>query len=242
MLYNKECFVDGKVELLEAKRIIAIIGSREITQAQHDLIVEFMDRETKLDPTVVYITGGATGADAACMFNAEMENLILSLPSIGQLYPREHESAYYTVIENGGLIISPNKGEFDKAAFHDRNSIIVDYATELYYVGDTPGTMSTVNKAKAKGIKVVNLIDTLTRKERKAKGLIESTGIDYSKGPDENGLRRDIVIRDGERKCYYAKNCGSCKMAHCVKDDEVEYRAYENQKYLFETNQLKRIG
>jgi hypothetical protein len=109
---------------------LAVIGSRNFTD--YDFFKEKLEYLTQnIEEDIVYVSGGAIGTDSLC-----------------KRYCKENK---YELIE-----FLPDYKQYGKAATHIRNSQIVEFSDALiaFFNGSSPGSKSTLEKAKKKGIKI----------------------------------------------------------------------------------------
>jgi predicted Rossmann fold nucleotide-binding protein DprA/Smf involved in DNA uptake len=109
---------------------LAVIGSRNFSN--YDFFKEKLEYLTQnIKEDIVYVSGGAIGTDSLCKRYCQENN--------------------YELIE-----FLPDYKQYSKAATHIRNSQIVEFSDALvaFFNGSSPGTKSTLEKAKKKGITI----------------------------------------------------------------------------------------
>jgi DNA processing protein len=147
MLY----FKGSDVRLLDAPRMLAVVGTRKITE-QGVAICESIVEGLK-PYEVVLVSGLAYGVD----ITAHRKACLLGVPNIGVLghglgsiYPAAHKSTAARMLENGGLLTEymHNEGP-DREHFPMRNRIISGLCDALLVVetGATGGSMISVEFA-----------------------------------------------------------------------------------------------
>jgi hypothetical protein len=110
---------------------LAVIGSRDFTE--YDFFKEKLEYLTQnIEEDIVYVSGG-------CKNSAD---------ELIKKYCKENN---YELIE-----FLPDYKQYGKAATHIRNSQIVEFSDALiaFFNGSSPGSKSTISKAKKKGLKV----------------------------------------------------------------------------------------
>ncbi len=132
MLY----FKGSSVSLLNAQRIVAIVGTRQPTDYGRMMCEELIEG---LAPYGVLIVSGlAYGIDIA----AHRKSVSLDLPNIGvlghglsNLYPADHRATAARMVENGGLLTEfTHKAGPDRENFPMRNRIIAGMCDALVVV------------------------------------------------------------------------------------------------------------
>lgn len=138
---------------LAAKRMISIVGTRNMTRQGEDFCRSFMEELASLDPVIV--SGFAYGVDICIQKTATA----LGLQTIGclahglnQIYPRVHERYCEAVERNGGFITefwSTSKPE--RINFLRRNRIIagMSEATVVIESGFKGGSLVTAELANS---------------------------------------------------------------------------------------------
>jgi DNA processing protein len=122
--------------LLNANRILAVIGTRSPTDYGRSMCDEFVENMTPYG--VVLVSGLAFGIDAAAHRKANslgIPNLGVLGHGLGTIYPREHEHLARKMMENGGLISEyPHHTGPLRDHFPMRNRIIAGMADAILVV------------------------------------------------------------------------------------------------------------
>ncbi|MDR2760806.1 MAG: DNA-processing protein DprA [Rickettsiales bacterium] len=140
----------GNIGLLDAKKPIAIIGSRNSSVNNYEFAKKTARELEEYGYTV--ISGMAKCIDAAAHAGALKTGTAAVLGSgVDYIYPEENTRLYYDIIKNGGLIVSEYKtgtrplSEF----FPQRNRIIAGLSKGVVVIcaGEHSGTKITVSIA-----------------------------------------------------------------------------------------------
>jgi len=144
-------FKGSNAKLLNAERILAIVGTRQPTEHGKAICEELV--EGLLQFNVLVVSGLAYGID----ITAHRKSSALGIPNIGALghglgsiYPSQHRSAALKMIENGGLISEYlHDAKPDREHFPMRNRIIAGMCDALLVVetAASGGSMITANLA-----------------------------------------------------------------------------------------------
>lgn len=207
----KKLFCRGNVEILNAKHLVAIVGSRRPT--------EYGLKETRkiaralASTGVVIISGLAMGIDAEAhkgALDAQGETIAVLGCAIDQIYPRMNEGLAQRIISGGGLVISEYKpgSETYKTNFVARNRIIaglsqitlvteaaeksgalitaylaLDYNREVFAL---PGNINRLNSMGTNGL-IKKGAACLTR----AEDILDWLGISYNQAVNHSQLSFD---------------------------------------------------
>ena len=138
---------------LNAKRMVAVVGTRHCTVYGQDLIRRFVADLQQACPTCVVVSGLAYGVDVHA-HRAALDN---ALPTVGvlahgldQLYPPRHLETAKRMVEQGGLLTEyMTETNADKVNFVKRNSIVAGMtdATILVESAETGGGLITARIA-----------------------------------------------------------------------------------------------
>jgi DNA processing protein len=144
-------FKGHDLELLNAERILAIVGTRQPTDHGKAICEELV--EGLLPFNVMVVSGLAYGID----ITAHRKSCALGIPNIGilghglgSIYPSQHRSTALKMMENGGLISEYiHEAKPDREHFPMRNRIIAGMCDALLVVetAASGGSMITANMA-----------------------------------------------------------------------------------------------
>lgn len=154
----KQLYVLGDEGLLN-KQSLAIVGSRDCTEYGHNQAIRFAKEIAK--ENVCIVSGMAIGIDSAAHIGAkgELGKTIAVLGSgFHHIFPEENEELFYSILENGGCIISEYAPEVEKNSKHfpERNRIVSGLADGVLIVEAMyrSGTSITARLAKEQNKKV----------------------------------------------------------------------------------------
>ena len=143
-------FSSGAIDL-KNRKVISIVGTRQITSYGIDFCRKFMEDLAPLDPVIV--SGFAYGVDIV----AHQLAIELNLQTIGvvahglnQIYPKTHKKYVAKVEENGGFMTEFwSSSNPDKENFVRRNRIVagMSEATIVIESADRGGSLITANMA-----------------------------------------------------------------------------------------------
>ncbi len=120
-----------------------------------------------------FISGMAIGWDLLCAEEViKLQSkypevrLIAAVPFAGQeaKYSPSDQQRYHNILNQATSIITISDSDFSNQAYHDRNDFLIANSTKLIaYHNDKPrsGTASTIRKATAQSIEVLNLYTTI---------------------------------------------------------------------------------
>lgn len=143
-------FTAGNINLKQ-KRIISIVGTRQVTSYGMDFCKKLMTDLAPLDPIIV--SGFAYGVDIVA-HQAAMENNLQTIGvlahGLNQIYPKNHKKHMSKMEQNGGFMTefwsnsSPERENFVK-----RNRIVagISEATIVIESADKGGSLITANLA-----------------------------------------------------------------------------------------------
>lgn len=144
-------FKGSQLDLLNADRIIAIVGTRQPTEHGKAICEELVEDLRAYN--VMIVSGLAYGID----ITAHRKSCALNIPNIGVLghglgsiYPSQHRSIALKMMENGGLISEyVHDAKPDREHFPMRNRIIAGMCDALLVVetAASGGSMITANLA-----------------------------------------------------------------------------------------------
>ena len=143
-------FKRGNINL-EGRKVISIVGTRQITSYGNAFISEFMEAIAPLDPVI--ISGFAYGVDIAAQ-RAAMENNLQTIGclahGLNQIYPKTHSKYVSQVEKNGGFFTEFwSASNPDRENFLKRNRIIagMSEATIVVESAEKGGSLVTADIA-----------------------------------------------------------------------------------------------
>ncbi|MCC6461248.1 MAG: DNA-protecting protein DprA [Saprospiraceae bacterium] len=132
MLY----FKGSATSLLSARRIVAVVGTRQPSEAGKAICEELVDGLR--DYEVVLVSGLAFGIDITAHRKATLAgipNIAVLGHGLGKIYPNQHRSMALKLIENGGLLSEyTHQTGPDREHFPMRNRIIAGLCDALLVV------------------------------------------------------------------------------------------------------------
>lgn len=143
-------FLKGSINL-KNKRILSVIGTRNLTKHGADFCERLLEDLKPYDPVIV--SGFAYGTDILAHLTAVSLNLqtIAVLPNgLKQIYPKEHEKYIDHICHNGGLMTEFWSSRYiDKENFVKRNRIVagISSATVIIESAEKGGSLITTNYA-----------------------------------------------------------------------------------------------
>ena len=153
----KHC-VDGPVLLfssgninLKNRKIISIVGTRQITSYGMDFCKKLIADLAPLDPIIV--SGFAYGVDIVAHQSAlehKLQTIGVVAHGLNQIYPKAHKKYVHRIEENGGFITEFwSSSNPDKENFVRRNRIVagISEATIVIESADKGGSLITANLA-----------------------------------------------------------------------------------------------
>lgn len=153
----KHC-VDGPVLLfssgninLKNRKIISIVGTRQITSYGMDFCKKLIADLAPLDPIIV--SGFAYGVDIVAHQSAlehKLQTIGVVAHGLNQIYPKAHKKYVHRIEENGGFITEFwSTSNPDKENFVRRNRIVagISEATIVIESADKGGSLITANLA-----------------------------------------------------------------------------------------------
>lgn len=144
-------FKGSSADLLGARRIVAIVGTRQPTEQGKALCEEIVEGLSAYN--VLIVSGMAFGVDITAHRKAsalDIPNIGVLGHGLGSIYPSQHRNTALRMIENGGLLteyVSDRKP--DRENFPMRNRIIAGMCDALVVVetAQTGGSMITADLA-----------------------------------------------------------------------------------------------
>lgn len=143
-------FYEGEIDL-ENKRILSVVGTRNMTRFGGEFCETFMDEIAPLDPVI--ISGMAFGVDI-CAQRAAMENGLQTIGclahGLNQIYPKQHAQYAQKIRSNGGFMTEFwSTSQPDRENFLRRNRIIagLSHATLVIESAERGGSLVTADLA-----------------------------------------------------------------------------------------------
>ncbi len=194
---------------LEGKRIISIVGTRNITSYGQAFCNEFMEAIAPLDPVIV--SGFAYGVDIAAQ-KAAMENELQTIGclahGLNQIYPKTHQKYAAKVEDNGGFFTEFwSSSNPDRENFLKRNRIIagLSEATIVVESAEKGGSLVTADIAHSYNRDVFALPGRATDsysagcnnliKQQKAHVLTSAADLVYMLGWKLEGEERKATVQ-----------------------------------------------
>lgn len=124
-------FYNGNIQL-KHKKILSIVGTRQITPYGQAFCEQFIENLTPLKHELVIVSGYAYGVDI-CAHKAAIKNNMQTIGCLAHgldiIYPASHKKYALQVMENGGFITDFwHNCNFDRKNFLRRNRIIAGLA------------------------------------------------------------------------------------------------------------------
>lgn len=143
-------FTGGNINL-QNKKIISIVGTRQITLHGTEFCRKLIEDLAPLDPVIV--SGFAYGVDIAAhqfAIDCKLQTIGVLAHGLNQVYPRTHKKYMAKMEENGGFITEFwSTSNPDKENFVRRNRIVagISEATIVIESADKGGSLITANLA-----------------------------------------------------------------------------------------------
>lgn len=143
-------FSSGKIDI-KNRRIISIVGTRQITSYGMEFCRKLIEDLAPLDPVIV--SGFAYGVDIAAhqlAMEYNLQTIGVVAHGLNQIYPKTHKKYVAKVEENGGFITEFwSTSNPDKENFVRRNRIVagMSEATIVIESADRGGSLITANMA-----------------------------------------------------------------------------------------------
>ncbi|MCD9574749.1 DNA-processing protein DprA [Flavobacterium soyae] len=143
-------FTGGNINL-QNKKIISIVGTRQITSHGTEFCRKLIEDLAPLDPVIV--SGFAYGVDIAAhqfAIDCKLQTIGVLAHGLNQVYPRTHKKYMAKMEENGGFITEFwSTSNPDKENFVRRNRIVagISEATIVIESADKGGSLITANLA-----------------------------------------------------------------------------------------------
>ena len=143
-------FTAGNIDL-KNKKVISIVGTRQITSYGTDFCRKLIEDIAPLDPIIV--SGFAYGVDIVAhqaAMDHKLQTIGVLAHGLNQIYPRTHKKYMAKMEENGGFITEFwSDANPDKEKFVRRNRIVAGMteATIVIESADKGGSLITANMA-----------------------------------------------------------------------------------------------
>lgn len=143
-------FTGGNINL-QNKKIISIVGTRQITSHGTEFCRKLIEDLAPLDPVIV--SGFAYGVDITAhqfAIDCKLQTIGVLAHGLNQVYPRTHKKYMAKMEENGGFITEFwSTSNPDKENFVRRNRIVagISEATIVIESADKGGSLITANLA-----------------------------------------------------------------------------------------------
>ncbi|KQW96216.1 DNA-processing protein DprA [Flavobacterium sp. Root420] len=143
-------FTSGNINL-KNKKLISIVGTRQITSYGMEFCKKFIEDLTPLDPVIV--SGFAYGVDIVAhqlAMDNNLQTIGVLAHGLNQIYPKTHKKYIARMEENGGFITEFwSSSNPDKEKFVRRNRIVAGMteATIVIESADKGGSLITANLA-----------------------------------------------------------------------------------------------
>lgn len=113
---------------LNAKHIVSIVGTRQITEYGKDVCRSFLKDLSEMVPDTLIVSGLAYGVDIHAQ-RAALENRMNTVGvlahGLDQIYPQAHRDSAIKMLSQGGLLTEyPSHTPIDKRNFVQRNRIV----------------------------------------------------------------------------------------------------------------------
>ena len=123
---------------LNARHIISMVGTRQITGYGKDLCHSFVRDLKRLCPDSLVVSGLAYGIDIQChraALEQGLETIGVLAHGLDQIYPRHHRETAKQMLSQGGLLTEYMSGTpIDKRNFVQRNRIVAGIADAVIVV------------------------------------------------------------------------------------------------------------
>jgi len=143
-------FTSGNINL-KSKKLISIVGTRQITSYGMEFCKKFIEDLAPLDPVIV--SGFAYGVDIVAhqlAMDNNLQTIGVLAHGLNQIYPKTHKKYIARMEENGGFITEFwSSSNPDKEKFVRRNRIVAGMteATIVIESADKGGSLITANLA-----------------------------------------------------------------------------------------------
>lgn len=170
--YPRTLYAKGNTKLLKSERLVAIVGTRNVSDLGVVKTKEVTEHFTSEGYGVV--SGLALGVDTIAIRTALIKGakVVAVLPCIDIIVPKSNYKLAGEIVDKEGLLLSEHRGKVKKYYFVQRNRIISGLADFVVVVesGASGGTVHTVKFALEQN-KDVYVFDDLTYERLKRKGF-----------------------------------------------------------------------
>jgi DNA processing protein len=142
-------YVEGDPALLNHPRLIAVVGTRRMSEYGRRVTELFVKELVKQD--YVIVSGLARGVDRVahetCLSNGGKTIAVLA-HGLSMTYPPEHKKLREVIVSHGGLLVSEHESDvgLTKQQLILRNRIVVGISTSIL-VAESPKSSGTQNTA-----------------------------------------------------------------------------------------------
>lgn len=185
IMYPPLCmYTHGNRDLLKCERILAVVGSRNMSKYGEEITNKLIGDLIELDPEIVIISGLAKGIDSVSMRAAIKKNgLIIGVSGAGieEIYPRSSSDIYEYCHTPNGLLLSeyPTNVSPDSSHFPMRNRLITGLCKSFLVIeGDEKsGTSISVSYATEQGKNILAVPRNITDSKSLTNKLIKDGAI-----------------------------------------------------------------
>lgn len=230
----------GNTNLLNHKKIVAIVGSRDCSEYGRKYARIFASELAKKD--ICIISGLALGIDTAAHFGASNEigkTIAVLGGGLNDIYPKENQWLFNQILQKNGCVITEysDRESTNKANFPKRNRIISGIADAVLVVeaSKRSGSRITARYAKEQGKKVYcipNSLDSINIAGIRelimdgAKIITSPSQLIsdlYSTNKEKNNEENTIILNDEKEET----NKGNIKALSEKKKDKNKYKSKE---------------
>ncbi len=171
----------GNVNLLKEKKILAVVGSRKMSQYGKEIVKKFVPELVKNNWVIV--SGMALGIDAEVQ-KVVLENkgktIAVLASGVDVVSPRSNKWLYEKILENNGLIISEYKNGTvpNRIKFLERNKIIAGLSLGVMVIEGAlkSGTLVTAKLALEQGREVLAVPGRIDEENSKTPNFLIKNG------------------------------------------------------------------
>lgn len=142
----KIIYYKGNLDLLYDKKIIGIVGTRNIDYYGKEITSEYSSYLVKKGWTIV--SGGAIGVDSFAHSNSIERTICVLASGLDNMLPNSNQILFDKILNNNGLIISeqPPKTNMQKYYYLERNRIIALLGQKIF-IPQAPNRSGAINTA-----------------------------------------------------------------------------------------------